>query len=267
MQRLSGGRRGGLLLALLLSVAVATGLVVATGSLLDHRADEGVQGEVAGLSGDDRALRLSLPLAADAVEQDAVVRAAITGDFARATAGVSIDRSVEGRVELTFEGDDAFSGPIEALSVPDIDARADLVAGTWSGASGITMQADAAAALGIDPGDIVALNGEPFEMTGTWRVRDALDPRWDRLVARDARCGARAGGRGVHRRSSAGPSRGRTASDVERGARQQRAHSRRPVDDAARMVVALGLVAATAWARWRALSVVAASSTLLARWR
>ncbi|MBX9471670.1 FtsX-like permease family protein [Microcella sp.] len=157
---------------------MATGLVVATGSLLDHRADEGVQGEFAGLSGDDRALRLSLPLAADAVEQDAVVRAAIADDFARATAGISIDRSVEGRMELTLEGDDSFSGPIEALSVPDIEARADLVAGTWSGASGITMQADAAAALGIKPGAIVALNGEPFEMTGTWRVRDALDPRW-----------------------------------------------------------------------------------------
>ncbi len=178
VQRLSGARRGSLLVALLLSVAVATGLVVATGALLDHRADEGVQGEFAGLSGDDLALRLSLPLADDAAGQDAAVRAAIDADFARHDATVSVDRSVEGRVELSLDPDEGPRGPVEALGVPDIEARADLVAGTWSGASGITMQADAAASLGVEPGTVVALNGEPFEVTGTWRVRDALDPRW-----------------------------------------------------------------------------------------
>lgn len=178
MQTVSGVRRSGLLVALGTAVAIATGLAVATGGLLDHRADEGVRAEFAGLSGDDLAMRLSLPLAADAAGQDAAVRDSISVAFEPATADVSIDRSVDGRVELTREGDDGFGGPVEALSVPDLETRVELVSGSWPGATGIMMQADAAAVLGIEPATVVSLNGQSLEVTGTWRVRDALDPRW-----------------------------------------------------------------------------------------
>lgn len=178
VQTVSGVRRSGLLVALGAAVAIATGLVVATGALLEHRAHEGVRGEFAGLSGDDLAMRLSLPLSADAAGQDAAVRDTVTAVFATATADVSIDRSVDARLELTREVDDGVAVPIEALSVPDVESRVELVSGSWAGPSGIIMQADAAAALGIEPATVVALNGESFEVTGTWRVRDALDPRW-----------------------------------------------------------------------------------------
>ena len=178
VQTVSGVRRSGLLVALCAAVAVAMGLVVATGGLLDHRADEGVRGEFAGFSGDDLAMRLSLPLGADAAGQDAAVRDTITTAFAPATAEVSIDRNVNARLELTIEGDDDVLRPVEALSVPDVDDRVELVSGSWAGESGVLMQADAAAALGIEPATVVVLNGTSFEVTGTWRVRDALDPRW-----------------------------------------------------------------------------------------
>ena len=178
-------RRWSLLSALVLSVAVITSLIVATGVLLEQRADAGVRGEFAGLSGDDRALRLSLPLADDATAQDAAVRGAIEGDFARADAGIATDRIVEGRVNLTLseapiDADAATTAPrpIQVFSVPDVPERAELVAGEWSGAGGATMQADAAETLGIEVGEVIDLNGELFEVTGTWRVLDPLDPRW-----------------------------------------------------------------------------------------
>ncbi len=178
VQTVSGVRRSGLLVALGTAVAIATGLVVATGGLLDHRADEGVRGEFASLSGDDLAMRLSLPLAVDAGSHDAAVRDTIATAFEPATAEVSIDRTVNARLELTREGDDGFGAQVATLSVPDVETRVELVSGSWAGESGVLMQADAAAALGIVPATVVMLNGEPFEVTGTWRVRDALDPRW-----------------------------------------------------------------------------------------
>lgn len=182
MRSLSSARRSGLLVALSTTVAVATGLVVATGALLDHRAQEGVRGEFAGLSGDDRALRLSLPLAADAARQDAAVRAAIAAAFSAGATEVSVDRSVAGTLELTSQGDDDLPVRIEGLTVPDLDARVELVSGRAAGASGVLMQADAAAALGIEPSTVVVLNGERVEVTGTWRARETLDPRWPNSV-------------------------------------------------------------------------------------
>ncbi len=170
--------------------AVVTGLAVGTDGLLEQRADEGVRGELAGRSGDDLALRLSLPLAANASAQDAGVREVIETEFVRADLAISVDRSVQGRVILTrAEGQSDESGAqVLAVSVPDFEARADLVTGSWPDGSGFTMQADAAARLELAPGAIVQLGGVPFELTGTWRIRDAHDARWtnSRLVSEGA---------------------------------------------------------------------------------
>lgn len=170
-------RHAALLGAVLLTSAVISGLVVATSGLLDRHAVEGVRAEFAGRSGDERALRLSLPLAGDAEAQNAGVRRALELDFARVDASLAVDRVVEGRVELTTGADVA---PVlaEAISVEGFAERAELVAGDWSDASGLTMQADAADALGLEPGADVQLDGETFELTGTWRIVDRLDARW-----------------------------------------------------------------------------------------
>ncbi len=177
-------RHAGRLGAVLLTSAVISGLVVATGGLLDRHAVEGVRAEFATRSGDERALRLSLPLAGDADAQDAGVRSALDLDFARVDAPIAIDRVVEGRVELS-SGDGRASVIAEALSIEGFPDRASLVAGDWAGADGLTMQADAAEALSLEPGAVVEVSGERFTLTGTWRITDRLDPRWTdpRLMA------------------------------------------------------------------------------------
>jgi len=176
----SSWRHRGLLGALVVTSAVVTALIVTLGGLLDRQADDGVRGEFAGRSGDELALRLSLALASDAEGQDSGVRSAAERDFAAVEVDIVIDRIVEGRVQLSAEASDGtkFTEPAEALSVPEFAERADLVAGDWADASGVTMQADAAAALRLEPGAVVELDGVPFELTGTWRIRDPLDPRW-----------------------------------------------------------------------------------------
>ena len=64
--------------------------------------------------------------------------------------------------------------------VTDLASVATLEAGDWAGdASQATMQADAAAALGVDIGDAIVLD-ELVELTivGTWRADDPDAPRW-----------------------------------------------------------------------------------------
>ena len=69
---------------------------------------------------------------------------------------------------------------VGVAEVTDLASVATLEAGDWAGdASQATMQADAAAALGVDIGDAIVLD-ELVELTivGTWRADDPDAPRW-----------------------------------------------------------------------------------------
>ncbi|MES1170658.1 MAG: hypothetical protein ABUL47_08225, partial [Leifsonia sp.] len=78
--------------------------------------------------------------------------------------------------------DRAAGGPVRSsvASIPDLRSRARLITGSWPRNAGeASMQADAAASLGVQTGDVLALpSGVPITITATWRVSSAADPRW-----------------------------------------------------------------------------------------
>jgi len=73
-------------------------------------------------------------------------------------------------------------GPVRSAvaSIPDLPARARLISGHWpTTAAEASMQADAAASLGVVTGDVLTLpGGQKVTITATWRVSSAADPRW-----------------------------------------------------------------------------------------
>lgn len=90
---------------------------------------------------------------------------------------------------LTVNGSSERQAIVESIS--SLSDNAQLVAGVWLTKTGATpgglpvpaeLQADAAAALDLAPGDTVAVGGPGASTTllvvGTWRVKDPTDPLW-----------------------------------------------------------------------------------------
>lgn len=176
------------LLSILAVMALVTGFSIGTSAFLDAQGGRGVQAGLATRAGADVALRASLTVAENPDRQDEAVRAAITRTFAGTGVPFAVDRTVSSHVTVRPDADAAEPEDRggSAASVPDIDDLVVAVSGAAPTASIETfVQADAAAALGIATGDHVLLAGEPFVVTGTWRARDLLDPRWygDPMVA------------------------------------------------------------------------------------
>ena len=69
---------------------------------------------------------------------------------------------------------------VAVAQVDDIAGAASLEAGRWPDAAGeATMQADAAAAIGAQLGDTIALDERvELVLVGTWRAKDADASRW-----------------------------------------------------------------------------------------
>jgi len=169
---------GAVFTAVAVVAALVTGTVIALLGALDAAADDGVRRGLATRSGADLALRATLPLADDAQAQDAAVRSAISRALADVSAPVEVSRSTVAEAVVEVPG---LLEQLEALVLmaDDLERHTDIVDGRWAtGAEELTMQADAAAALGLEDGDAVVVAGIPMRLTGTWRVTDALDPRW-----------------------------------------------------------------------------------------
>lgn len=174
--------------SLLVVAAIVSGLALGVLALIDRAAAAGVRGELATHTGEDAALRLSLLLTTEETAADAAVRGLLVDAFQRD--GAPIPVSVQHEVRTTLgvpverldttvpEGEDA-TASIVAATIPDLASAATLVAGTWGdGADEATLQADAAAALGVAVGDRLELAGRELTLVGTWRVTDGLAARW-----------------------------------------------------------------------------------------
>jgi hypothetical protein len=185
--------------ALFASVAGVTAILAGLGSgLLGYLAaalDNGVRTAIQSSAGESGALRITLDLTDDPDDQDRRMRALLAEVFdsgGRLPLEVIRTESIGQGVELVRPGaeepEDPDAEPITTavVTIPDLETTAALVDGDWARAvDELTMQADAAAALDLSPGDRVILGGTDFRLTGVWRVVDALDPRWfgDPLVS------------------------------------------------------------------------------------
>lgn len=161
---------------LLLTAALVAGLAAGIAGYLDRQAETGVRAGFGERSGAYLALRLGLPLAADAAEQDAQVRAMIERRFAAVSVPVAVDRTLQGQATATDARGIAHG--VMVLSLDDAETRLELVAGDWPDVDGVLVQADAAAELGVAPGDPLTIEGTAYTVAGTWRASDRLDPRW-----------------------------------------------------------------------------------------
>lgn len=148
---------------------------------VDAAVDDGARAVAGRHAGADLVLRVSVDLADDADRQDEQVRAALADSLDTVSTPWSVDRTITADVPLTVAAAGASGSKrvVTALSVADLSARADLVAGSWAEDDGdVLVQADAADELGVRPGDDVVLGGVGLRVAGTWRARDHLDPRW-----------------------------------------------------------------------------------------
>jgi hypothetical protein len=175
-------RRAGLFVAVGAVVLLLSALAVGLSGYLDAASTAGARAGLAALTGADGGFRITIPLASDASDQDrrvrATVREVVRTDGAAVPVKVSRDVETIDPVEL----DAARGAPVRSAlaSIPDLPARAQLVAGAWPvSADQVSMQADAATAFGVRPGEVLTLpGGEAVTITATWRVRDAADPSW-----------------------------------------------------------------------------------------
>lgn len=167
-------------------VAIVSGLGVGLIGYLAHAETEGTRVELAARTGSDSGLEISLDRDDDWQAQDGRIRELLAARFTAGGRGVpiSVDRTVESSANVKLflpEGRATPSGATSAvvLSVPQLDERAALVAGDWPAAEDeVSVQADAAEALGLAPGTRFTLGAAEVTVTGTWRALDPFDPRW-----------------------------------------------------------------------------------------
>lgn len=169
--------------ALFVVVGLVSGASIGILGYLGAAEVDGVRSQLAQRSGADVALELSLTTEPDVPAQDARVKTLLGRVFSNGDRmlALTVTRSTVSTnpVQLSI-GVKAF-----AASIPELEANADLVAGSWPASPAeASVQADAAAALGLAPGDTLGVGGATVTVTGTWRVSDQLDPRWvsDRLL-------------------------------------------------------------------------------------
>ena len=169
--------RSSVFLSLLLIVATGSGLLVGITGMLNAAEADGVRAQLAHRVGADVVFELSLGSDSDGTAQDARVKALLERTFSHGGRVFDID------VTRTIVSDSpvSLSTGVKAFvaSVPAIETHASLADGRWPEADNeASVQADAARALGIAPGDALSVGDASVIVTGTWRVTDPLDPRW-----------------------------------------------------------------------------------------
>ncbi|WP_350349228.1 FtsX-like permease family protein [Agromyces sp. G08B096] len=180
----AAGLGGGL--ADLLTAAPATGVAQGVG------AARGEAGAVRWQTGLDRDAEAQADAAAGVLDRMLVPRGAV---WSRSVASEPVPATADGD-PLAADGEPA---SVVLIADPEASRRARLVAGDWAdspasraaadaaGSSAAAVQATAAAELGLEPGDVVAVgdDGARLLVTGTWEPVDPGDPTWfgDALVA------------------------------------------------------------------------------------
>ncbi|WP_322410900.1 hypothetical protein [Microbacterium invictum] len=161
------------------AVAAVVGLVAAALLLLlgrlDVTADAGSRESLTLRAGADLALAARLPLAPDPVAQDDTVREVI---------GAAVPDSVNASVTSSVWAEMPFGPPIDeqdalVVTTDGLAGAARIVTGREAATPDeASMQADAAARLGLGPGAEVTLGGRTVVIVGTWLVDDPQAPEW-----------------------------------------------------------------------------------------
>lgn len=170
-----------ILLGVLGTAALLSGIALTIVGQVDAAIDDGARAIAARHTGADLVIDMSLHLAEDPDRQDDQVRAAIARSLSGIRTPYRVDRTVsaDASLRVVHRGGSGEKRLVTVASVPDLPDRGDLVAGSWAVAGDdVVVQADAAEELGVRPGDLVTVGDLALEVTGTWRARDHLDPRW-----------------------------------------------------------------------------------------
>ncbi len=170
----------GVFASLLAVAAIVTGLALGVLGLGDRAAAHGVRDTLAQQTGEEGALQFSMQ-GADDPDRDAAVREVIAREFRSGDRAVplTVHHTIRSAIPLPLDDTGVEVPYAIVVSIPDVAEHAELVEGAWpAGAGEATLQADAAAALGLTVGDDIVLDARPLTISGTWRVSDPLAPRW-----------------------------------------------------------------------------------------
>ena len=161
-------------------VVVVTALLAGIPRYLDLAAVESARGTLAASAVRASTVQLLIRLADDASAQDAAVQQVFAEQFPAGS--VTIARSVRTdpvTVSAPVDGGEPVETSIVLAADDTAEQRVELAAGAWpSGDGEAALQADAAAALGLDVGDAVVVDGTSISIVGTWRPLDAGDRHW-----------------------------------------------------------------------------------------
>jgi len=154
-------------------VAVITGFSTGIAGYVATASVAGVRDGFAAATGSDGSLRADVRLGG--ADQDAAVRSLVAEQFGDAPM----------LVERTLESDAVTVGTPDGeaelvLASAAVEPRATLDAGAWaSDGDEAVLGVEAAASLGLAPGDLIVLpGGAGVTVTGTWSASDPLDPYW-----------------------------------------------------------------------------------------
>lgn len=165
---------------LLSATAGVVAVVAAIGAFLPaylaFATDEGARQLLSSRDGGDVALDIALPLdPTDPTGQDAAVRSVIQTEFGGSGAGMvsSVHRSI------ITGGIGAPIGDVVVASVPGLQSGAAVVSGALPpGAGDLVVDADSAAAHGIDVGETLIVGDVPLRVSGTWHLNDRRAGQW-----------------------------------------------------------------------------------------
>ena len=150
-------------------VVVVTALLAGIPRYLDLAAVDSARGTLAASQVRSSTVQLLIRLEDDASAQDAAVRQVFAEQFPAGS--VTITRSVRTdpvTASVPVDGGEPVESAV-VLAADDIaEQRVEMTAGVWPGGDGEgAMQADAAAALGLEVGDAVVVGGTSITIVGT----------------------------------------------------------------------------------------------------
>lgn len=175
-RRLAAGK--GLVAALFAVVALTTGILAGSLGNAGLLATRAAQAALANPVSGDAGLQVQTRTGDDPGKQDALVRETLAKSFAPIDISVWTTLASEPR-EVTANGK-ALAERVVMFSGDYLtDENLELTAGAWpTGPGEATLQADAAAALGLDVGATLTVADREVRISGLWRARDASAAMW-----------------------------------------------------------------------------------------
>jgi hypothetical protein len=183
------------LLSLALIVVVAVIALGTTAGLIQHGIATGAASTLQNAAAQSAAVRITTHLAEDSTTQAAAATALIERQLPPGT--VSVTSSTRS-LPVPIRGDLAGTTAVFA-QVPDLPDRVQFTAGSWPAedmdAAPVAVQADAAAALGLNVGDQLSVGTDTaqvdLQVAALWRATDPTNPAW---FADSAAAAGRSGG-------------------------------------------------------------------------